>query len=83
MQRNQGVECSPKFGVRVLKSKNSPDKSGSDSFDFLTSSPSKFLTAVHPSPLSASRGFFGCNHFAKVNEILVSEGKVPINWQIS
>lgn len=41
------------------------------------------LTAVHPSPLSASRGFFGCNHFGLVNEILIKEGKDPINWQIS
>ena len=41
------------------------------------------LTAVHPSPLSASRGFFGCNHFALVNELLEKEGKEPINWQIS
>ncbi len=40
------------------------------------------LTAVHPSPLSASRGFFGCNHFVMVNEILVGEGKKPIDWQI-
>lgn len=36
------------------------------------------LTAAHPSPLSASRGFFGCGHFQKVNELL----KQPIDWQI-
>lgn len=40
------------------------------------------LTAPHPSPLSASRGFFGCRHFSKTNEILVSMGKSPINWQL-
>lgn len=40
------------------------------------------LMSVHPSPLSASRGFFGCNHFAKANEILVSMGEAPIDWQI-
>lgn len=38
------------------------------------------LTAAHPSPLSASRGFFGCKHFSKTNEILTSLGKTPINW---
>ena len=38
------------------------------------------LTAVHPSPLSAYRGFFGCNHFIKINEILKHLGKEPINW---
>ena len=40
------------------------------------------LTAAHPSPLSASRGFFGCGHFKKTNEILCSMGKEPIDWQI-
>ena len=40
------------------------------------------LTTVHPSPLSASRGFFGCGHFKKANEILVSMGDREIDWQI-
>lgn len=40
------------------------------------------LEAPHPSPLSAYRGFFGCNHFAKTNEILKKLGKSPIDWQI-
>ena len=40
------------------------------------------LKTVHPSPLSASRGFFGCGHFAKTNEILSSMGKEIIDWQI-
>ncbi len=40
------------------------------------------LTSVHPSPLSASRGFFGCNHFKKANEILIDMGQTPIDWQI-
>jgi len=38
------------------------------------------LTSVHPSPLSAYRGFFGCNHFIKTNEILESLNKKTINW---
>lgn len=41
------------------------------------------LTAVHPSPLSAHRGFFGCNHFKQVNEILERQGRENIDWQIS
>ena len=41
------------------------------------------LTAPHPSPLSASRGFFGCKHFSKANEILKSLHKEEINWQIN
>jgi uracil-DNA glycosylase len=38
------------------------------------------LTAPHPSPLSAHRGFFNCRHFSKCNNILISEGQVPIHW---
>ena len=38
------------------------------------------LTAPHPSPLSAYRGFFGCRHFSKANELLSSEGLQPIDW---
>ena len=38
------------------------------------------LTAAHPSPLSAYRGFFGCGHFAKCNEYLVCNGVTPIEW---
>ena len=40
------------------------------------------LSTVHPSPLSASRGFFGCKHFSKTNEILRNLGKTEINWQL-
>lgn len=40
------------------------------------------LTAAHPSPLSAYNGFFGCRHFLKTNEFLVSRGADPIDWQI-
>lgn len=38
------------------------------------------LTSVHPSPLSSYRGFFGCKHFSKTNEYLISKGSVPIDW---
>lgn len=40
------------------------------------------LTAPHPSPLSAYQGFFGCKHFSKTNEFLISNGLTPINWKI-
>ena len=40
------------------------------------------LMTVHPSPLSASRGFFGCRHFSKTNEILQKNRINPINWEI-
>jgi len=40
------------------------------------------ITSVHPSPLSASRGFFGSKPFSKANDFLTSINKTPINWQI-
>ena len=40
------------------------------------------LEAAHPSPLSAYNGFFGCRHFSRANEFLVSHGLAPIDWQI-
>ena len=40
------------------------------------------LETVHPSPLSAYGGFFGCKHFSKTNEILIASGQKPIDWQI-
>ena len=38
------------------------------------------LKAVHPSPLSAYRGFLGCKHFSQANNYLISTGQTPINW---
>jgi uracil-DNA glycosylase len=38
------------------------------------------LTAPHPSPLSAHRGFFGCGHFARANAYLEAHGQTPIDW---
>ena len=38
------------------------------------------LTAPHPSPLSASRGFLGCRHFSKTNELLRLQGDTEIDW---
>ncbi|MEI8203950.1 MAG: uracil-DNA glycosylase [Bacteroidota bacterium] len=40
------------------------------------------LKAVHPSPLSAMRGFFGCKHFSKTNEYLKKHGLDEINWSL-
>lgn len=40
------------------------------------------LKTVHPSPLSAHRGFIGCGHFSKTNEYLLSLGKEPIDWKL-
>ena len=40
------------------------------------------LRSVHPSPLSAHAGFFGCKHFSKANHYLVSKGIDPVDWQL-
>lgn len=40
------------------------------------------LAAPHPSPLSAHRGFFGCRHFSRTNELLAQQGKASIDWQL-
>lgn len=40
------------------------------------------LKAAHPSPFSADKGFFGCRHFSKTNDLLVSQNKSPINWKL-
>ena len=41
------------------------------------------LTAPHPSPLSAHRGFLGCQHFSQANRFLVEQQRGPVDWSIS
>ena len=50
--------------------------------NLITNKKHLILTSVHPSPLSASRGFFGSKPFSKINEFLISINKAPIDWQI-
>ncbi len=40
------------------------------------------LKAAHPSPFSADKGFFGCKHFSKTNQLLVQQGLQPIDWKL-
>ncbi len=40
------------------------------------------LTSVHPSPLSAHRGFFGCRHFSQINNLLRQNGVEEIDWRL-
>ena len=53
-----------------------------EKMNIITNPQHVILTSVHPSPLSASRGFFGCNHFKMANKILEREGRGAIDWQI-
>ena len=43
----------------------------------------KILSAPHPSPLSAYRGFFGCKHFSEINKILIENDSSEINWKLN
>lgn len=49
---------------------------------FITNPNHLILEAAHPSPLSASNGFFGCRHFSKTNQFLQDNGLTPIDWNI-
>ncbi|MDH1471495.1 MULTISPECIES: uracil-DNA glycosylase [Shewanella] len=48
----------------------------------ITAPQHQILSGPHPSPLSAYRGFFGCGHFSKVNQLLMARGEAPIQWQV-
>jgi len=49
---------------------------------FIDSEKHHILTSVHPSPLSAFRGFFGCKHFSLTNQILKNQGRDEIDWRL-
>ncbi len=61
--------------IFILWGKNAQDK-----IKLIDQDKHHIIKGVHPSPLSASRGFFGCQHFSQCNEILESLGKEPIDW---
>ncbi len=50
--------------------------------NFLDANRHLVLRSVHPSPLSAYRGFFGCHHFSQCNEFLRERGQSEIDWQV-
>ncbi len=43
----------------------------------------RVLTAPHPSPLSAHRGFLGCRHFSQANAFLEAEGRGAVDWRLA
>ncbi len=49
---------------------------------FVDASRHLVLRAAHPSPLAAHNGFFGCRHFSRANDFLVSRGRTPIDWKL-
>lgn len=50
--------------------------------ELITNPQHKILETAHPSPLSAYNGFFGCKHFSKTNEFLISIGESAIDWTL-
>ena len=49
---------------------------------FIDESKHLVLKSVHPSPLSAHRGFFGNHQFSQINQHLIHQGQTPIDWQL-
>lgn len=86
--RNIGWEIFTDKIISLLNEREEPvifilwGKNAKDKVKFIDTNRHYILTAAHPSPLSASRGFFGCNHFEKANDILKNLNKEPIDWQI-
>ncbi len=86
--KGMGWEC---FTDRVISALNEREKPmvfllwGSNARQkksLITNPAHKILETVHPSPLSAYNGFFGCRHFSKTNEFLESIGETPIDWSV-
>lgn len=86
--RNKGWEIFTNRVIELLNEREDPvifmlwGNNAKEKAQLITNPNHRILTAAHPSPLSASRGFFGCNHFKKANQLLTNMGKVPIDWQI-
>lgn len=86
--KNRGWE---EFTTKVIKTLNEKDKPivfilwGNNAIskeNLITNTKHLIIKSVHPSPLSASRGFFGSKPFSKTNEFLISTNQKVIDWQI-
>lgn len=86
--RNRGWEIFTDRIIQLLNAKETPiafllwGNNAKSKAKYITNPKHLVLTAAHPSPLSAQRGFFGCRHFSKVNAFLRKNGLEEINWQI-
>ena len=86
--RNKGWEKLTDRIIELLNEKESPvvfllwGNNAKSKTSLITNKNHLVLTTVHPSPLSASRGFFGCRHFSKANKFLMETGQEPVDWQI-
>ena len=86
--RGLGWEQFTDAAIRILNAQDRPivyllwGRPAGEKAAMLDSPKQLVLTAPHPSPLSAYRGFFGCRHFSKANEFLVRMGEAPVDWQL-
>lgn len=86
--RNRGWEQFTSRVIEILNEKNTPivfllwGNDAKQKAQMITNPRHLILTAPHPSPFSASHGFFGCRHFSKANRFLDESGLEPIDWQI-
>lgn len=71
------LNCSKHSIVFILWGSNAISKK-----KLITNPDHYIIESVHPSPLSAHRGFFGSKPFSKSNKFLISKGEDPIDWQI-
>ncbi|GAA0676674.1 uracil-DNA glycosylase [Clostridium cadaveris] len=86
--RNKGWENFTNKIIELVNSKTEPvvfilwGKNAQEKQTLITNPIHHIIKSVHPSPLSASRGFFGSRPFSKTNEYLKADGIDPIDWQI-
>jgi len=84
--KNKGWEILTDAIIKVVSEKDSPiafllwGNSAKEKEGLLSNPKHLVLKAAHPSPLSASNGFFGCRHFSKTNEFLIRNSLNPIIW---
>lgn len=84
--RGRGWEAVTECAIRALAERGGPLVAilwGNDARrcrQFMSDVPA--IESVHPSPLSASRGFFGSRPFSRANELLIQQGALPIDWRV-
>ncbi|MED3688630.1 uracil-DNA glycosylase [Peribacillus butanolivorans] len=87
--RGKGWEIFTNQVIRLLNDRQKPvvfilwGRPAQTKIPLIDESRHKIITSVHPSPLSATRGFFGSKPFSKTNQLLKEMGESPIDWKIS
>jgi len=84
--RGKGWEQVTEAAIRALTARGGPlvavlwGRDAQSAAPLLTGVPQ--ISSAHPSPLSASRGFFGSRPFSRANEALVAQGGEPVDWRL-